>query len=55
MKIETQALPDFRSNRNIIEPPPQDVQQTDEDVTLEWPLPCQMQEPILWPRVFPGL
>jgi hypothetical protein len=54
MQIETPTRSDFSLKREIAGPR-KDVPQTDEDAELEWLLSHRLQEPVHWPRVFPGL
>jgi hypothetical protein len=55
MKIEevTQTLPDFPPVG--IMGPHEKALQPIEDIPLELLIASQAQEPIIWPRVFPGL
>jgi hypothetical protein len=54
MQNETPMLSDFSSKRDS-GGPLNDGQQSDENRAVEWMSSRQVQEPILWPRVFPGL
>jgi hypothetical protein len=54
MQIESPTRSDF-SPKMEIAGPCKDVPQTDEDAELEWLLSRRLQEPVHWPRVFPGL
>jgi hypothetical protein len=54
MQIETPTRSDFSSNSDIVEPR-EDAERTDDNGELEWRLLHQIREPILWPRIFPGL
>lgn len=54
MTAETPTRSDVSPNSDAVEPR-DDTQWTDENAEPESLLPRQMQEPVLWPRVFPGL
>ena len=55
MQIDTSILTDHLSNQAIIERCNK-TRQTDENADPPWPFLSQpMQEPVVWPRVFPGL
>jgi len=54
MKSGTQTLPNFPLKGEVIDQP-KDVQPADDDTPLELLMSQQMQGPIAWPRVFPGL
>ncbi|HLY89127.1 MAG TPA: hypothetical protein VKQ27_09090 [Acetobacteraceae bacterium] len=55
MQIDTATPTDHLSNQAIIERC-SETRQTDENADPPWPLLSRpMQEPIVWPRVFPGL
>jgi hypothetical protein len=54
MQIETPMCPDFSSNEDIVDPQ-KDAEGPDDKAELDWLLSHRMREPVLWPRVFPGL
>ena len=54
MQIETPTRSDFSLKMELVESR-KDVPQTDEHTELEWLLSHRPQEPVHWPRVFPGL
>lgn len=54
MQIETPTCSDFSSSRDIVEPR-EDAERTDDNAELGLLLLHQIREPVLWPRVFPGL
>ena len=54
MQIQTPTCSDFSSNRDNVEPR-EDTERTDDNAELGWLLLHQIREPVLWPRVFPGL
>ena len=54
MQIETATSSGPLRRKDILEPR-RDIEPTDENAELGWLLSRQVQEPILWPRVFPGL
>lgn len=54
MTTETPTRSDVSPNSDAVEPR-DNIRWTDEDAEPEWLLPRQRQEPVLWPRVFPGL
>ena len=55
MQIETPNLSDLFPPRKHVVEPSNDIEQTDENAELEWLLSRRMQEPIIWPRILPGL
>jgi hypothetical protein len=55
MQIDTSTLTDYMPEQAIVERC-SESQQTDEDAEPVWLLLSrQVQAPIVWPRVFPGL
>jgi len=54
MQTETATLSGSLPRKDILEPR-REIEPTDQNAELGWLLLSQVQEPILWPRVFPGL
>jgi len=54
MQVETPMRSESSSDRGIIEPS-KDASQTGDNSEQEWLLIGRMQEPVVWPRVLPGL
>lgn len=54
MQIEAPAVSDFPPKQDLAKPY-EDGQKTDEMPVFEWLVSRQTQEPIIWPRIFPGL
>jgi hypothetical protein len=54
MQVETPMRSESSPNKGIVEPHGNE-ERTDDNANPEWSLLRQIQEPVVWPRIFPGL